>query len=131
MCDGKGRNRQGRRLNKRTVGTDYEKRAGEYLTQQGYTIIAYNFRCCYGEIDIIARDGEYLVFVEVKYRKNLGSGSPFEAVNEKKQYIISRVASYYCLTHGYGENTPCRFDVVGVLGTQIALVQNAFDYAGN
>lgn len=117
-------------MNKRAVGTAYEKQAGEYLMQQGYEIVAYNFRCRYGEIDMIARDGEYLVFVEVKYRKNAESGSPLEAVNAKKQYIISRVASYYCLTHGYGESTPCRFDVVAILGDEISLVRNAFDYAG-
>lgn len=117
-------------MNKRVVGTAYEKQAGEYLMQQGYEIVAYNFRCRYGEIDIIARDGEYLVFVEVKYRRNTESGSPLEAVNAKKQHIISRVASYYCLTHGYGESTPCRFDVVAILGDEISLIRNAFDYAG-
>ncbi len=117
-------------MNKRAVGTAYEKRAGEYLVRQGYEIVAYNFRCRYGEIDIIARDGEYLVFVEVKYRKNIGSGNPLEAVNAKKQHIISRVASYFCLTNGYGENTPCRFDVVAILGDEISLIRNAFDYTG-
>lgn len=121
---------QGESLNKRAIGTAYEKQAGEYLIQQGYEIVEYNFRCRQGEIDIIARDGEYLVFAEVKYRKNTGSGSPLEAVNVKKQQIISRVASYYCLTHGLGESTPCRFDVVAILGDEISLIRNAFEYAG-
>lgn len=98
--------------------------------QQGYEIVAYNFRCRYGEIDIIAREGEYLVFVEVKYRKNANSGNPFEAVDRKKQRVISRVASYYCLTHGYGETTPCRFDVVAILGEKIEVLKNAFEYRG-
>ena len=100
------------------------------MTEQGYQIIEYNFRCRLGEIDIVARDGAYLVFVEVKYRRNGGSGNPLEAVNGKKQKIISRTASYYCLTHGYGEMTPCRFDVVAVLGERIQLIQNAYEYAG-
>ena len=117
-------------MNKRTVGTAYEKQAGTYLMEQGYQILEYNFRCRLGEIDIVAKDGAYLVFVEVKYRKNAASGNPFEAVNHKKQKTISRTASYYCLTHGYGETTPCRFDVVAVLGDQIQVVQNAFEYAG-
>lgn len=117
-------------MNKRAVGTEYEKRAGAHLKKIGYEIIAYNFRCRLGEIDIIARDGEYLVFVEVKYRKDTSSGNPLEAVNGKKQRIISRTASYYCLTHGYGETTPCRFDVVAVLGDEIMVVKNAFEYAG-
>lgn len=117
-------------MNRRAVGTAYEKQAGEYLIQQGYKIVEYNFYCRSGEIDIIARDGEYLVFVEVKYRKNEKNGIPLEAVNKKKQKVISKVASYYCMVHGYGENTPCRFDVVAIFGDEISLVKNAFDYAG-
>ena len=117
-------------MNKRALGTSYEKCAGAYLEQQGYEVLEYNFRCRQGEIDIIAKDGEYLVFVEVKYRKNAAMGSPYEAVDHKKQRIISRTASYYCLTHGYGETTPCRFDVVAVLGEEIQVLKNAFDYAG-
>lgn len=108
----------------------YEQLAGEYLKQQGYEILTYNFRCRYGEIDIIARDGEYLVFVEVKYRRNTKSGSPFEAVHLRKQQVISRVASYYCLTHGCLDCTPCRFDVVAILGEERMLLKNAFDYCG-
>ena len=117
-------------MNKRAVGTSYEKRAGAYLEQQGYEVLEYNFRSRQGEIDIIARDGEYLVFVEVKYRRNAAMGTPFEAVNQKKQRILSRTASYYCLTHGYGETMPCRFDVVAVLGEEIQVLKNAFEYAG-
>lgn len=117
-------------MNKRAVGTAYEKRAGAYLEKQGYQIIEYNFRCRGGEIDIVARDGTYLVFVEVKYRRNEGAGNPLEAVNHKKQQIISKTASYYCLTHGYGEMTPCRFDVAAVLGNEISLIKNAFEYCG-
>ena len=52
-------------MNRRQTGTAYERRAGEYLKEQGYELIGYNFRCRQGEIDIIARDGRYLVFVEV------------------------------------------------------------------
>ena len=101
-----------------------------YLRTQGYEILTYNFRCRSGEIDIIARDGEYLVFVEVKYRRDASRGNPLEAVDRKKQRIISKVASYYCLTHGYGEAMPCRFDVVAMLGEQITLIKNAFEYQG-
>ena len=116
-------------MNKRKIGTDYEKLAGAYLQQQGYEILAYNFRCRIGEIDIVVRDGKYLVFVEVKYRGSSQAGNPLEAVHFKKQQSISRTASYYCLKHGYGENTPCRFDVVGICGEEYVLVKNAFEYA--
>lgn len=117
-------------MNKRAVGAAYEKKAGKYLEQQGYQVLEYNFRCRRGEIDIIAQEGAYLVFAEVKYRRDVGSGDPLEAVDLKKQRIISKTASYYCLTHGYGETTPCRFDVIAVLGEEIRLIRNAFDYCG-
>lgn len=117
-------------MNKRAVGTAYEKWAGEYLKELGYEILEYNFRCRIGEIDMIARDGEYLVFLEVKYRAGAGSGNPLEAVDWKKQRIISKVAAYYCLTHGYDETTSCRFDVVAILGDEISLIKNAFEYVG-
>ena len=109
------------------MGTAYEKLAGAYLEQQGYEILEYNYRCRMGEIDIVARQDGYLVFVEVKYRADNTVGNPFEAA---KQRTISKVASYYCLTHGYGTSTPCRFDVAAVLGEQIKVIQNAFDYQG-
>ena len=79
---------------------------------------------------IVAKDGEYLVFVEVKYRSSGRSGSPLEAVDSRKQRIISKVASYYCLTHGYGEASPCRFDVVAIKGEEYTLIKNAFEYVG-
>ena len=56
------------------TGAEYEQKAGAYLEEQGYEILEYNFRCRAGEIDIVARDGEYLVFCEVKYRASGGGG---------------------------------------------------------
>lgn len=130
--------REGKRLvrqimtgvNKRLIGTVYEKAAGSYLMKQGYQILQYNFRCRMGEVDIIAKDGAYLVFVEVKYRTNTASGEPLEAVDLQKQRKISKAAAYYCMTHGYGETTPCRFDVAAILGNDIQLIKNAFEYCG-
>lgn len=115
-------------MNKRKVGAAYERLAGAYLERQGYEILQYNFRAGTGEIDIVAREGGYLVFVEVKYRAGGAAGNPLEAVDGKKQRKISKTASYYCLAHGHGADTPCRFDVVAVLGGKIKVVKNAFDY---
>ncbi len=117
-------------MNKRTIGSTYEKLAGNFLEQSGCKILEYNFRCRLGEIDIIAKDGEYLVFAEVKYRKTAAQGVPALAVNRKKQQTISRVAAFYCLTHGLGETTPCRFDVISVCGNEIKVIKNAFEYQG-
>ncbi|MDD6057624.1 MAG: YraN family protein [Clostridiales bacterium] len=117
-------------MNKRAIGTTYERQVGAYLQNQGYRILEYNFRCKSGEIDIVARDGSCLVFVEVKYRKNKDKGMPLEAVNRKKQQTISNVAACYCLMHGYCQETPCRFDVAAVLGEELTLIKNAFEYCG-
>lgn len=113
-------------MNKRTTGTEYETLAAKYLEQQGYKIIEKNFRCRQGEIDLIAREGPYLVFIEVKYRKNASMGTAIEAVNTKKQNVIRKVASYYLVSNHLSQQTPCRFDVIGITGEQIELIKNAF-----
>ena len=113
-------------MNQRQVGTQYESMAVQYLTEAGYHILERNFRCRTGEIDIIAKDGAYLVFVEVKYRASAACGSALEAVDYRKQQSILRVAQYYMVSHGYGTQTNCRFDVVAIQGTEIMLIQNAF-----
>lgn len=110
----------------RMIGSRYEKLAAAYLIEKGYHILEYNYRYSSGEIDLIGRQGEYLVFIEVKYRKTATCGDPAEAVTRKKQQRILRTAECYLLTHGYGENTPCRFDVVTILGQEIRMIQNAF-----
>ena len=66
--------------NKRQIGAEHEKLSGDYLKSQGYEILEYNFFSRYGEIDIVARHGEYLVFAEVKFRKTLAAGHPFEGI---------------------------------------------------
>lgn len=113
--------------NKRTIGTAYEEQAVLFLQQKGYYIVEKNFRCRQGEIDIVARDGQYLVFVEVKYRKASANGLPEEAVDRRKQQKIIRTAQYYLYQKNLGEDCPCRFDVVGICGDRIRLTQNAFE----
>ena len=113
--------------NKREVGANYEKIAGEYLILQGYEIIEYNFYSRIGEIDIVAKHNGYLVFVEVKYRENEEKGHPLEAISLKKQRSISKCAFYYLQKHKVQEEA-VRFDVVGILGNKIQVIQNAFDF---
>jgi len=118
----------GNRRNLRALGTLMERRAGDFLIHEGYHICEYNFRCRMGEIDIVALDGDTLVFVEVKYRADKKHGSPFEAVNIRKQRVISRCADFYRVRYRVPANRPCRFDVVGISGGQITLIRNAFCY---
>lgn len=116
-------------LNKREKGSFYEKEAGKYLESKGYEIVEYNYRCRPGEIDIVAKDGEYLVFCEVKYRKTNNKGNALEAVAFSKQKTLSKCALYYVTEKGLSY-LPCRFDVVGIDGGKLTLIQNAFDYIG-
>lgn len=99
--------------------------ACDYLKKRDYKILERNFRCRSGEIDIIALDQDYLVFIEVKYRKDKAFGSPRESVNYYKQRNITKVASYYLLiNNAYDYN--CRFDVVEITGEHIELIKDAF-----
>lgn len=79
---------------------------------------------------MIARDGDYLVFVEVKYRSSEDAGGPLAAVGRTKQRIISKVAQFYLLSHYQTLDIACRFDVIGFHGQNIRWVKNAFDYCG-
>ena len=115
--------------NKRKTGTEYERKAGDYLEENGYEILEYNFRCRTGEVDIIARDGEYLVFCEVKYRSDAKSGHPAEAVDRKKQQSISKCALYYITSRNLMD-MPCRFEVIGFEGDTMTVYPDAFDYIG-
>lgn len=112
--------------NNRETGSRHESQAAVFLTEQGYVILERNYRCRSGEIDLIAKDNGYLVFIEVKYRSSGYSGDPAEAVDMKKRHKIAGAARYYLLTHGYGEDIPCRFDVVAILGDEVRVVKDAF-----
>ena len=102
-----------------------EALAADYLRKQGYQIVGANYRCRFGEIDLIAKDGEYLVFCEVKYRSDGRKGSPLEAVSTGKQRTIFRCAMFY-LSENHIEDMPCRFDVIGIEGTKVTHIKNAF-----
>lgn len=112
----------------RQIGTVYEKKAAMFLAKQGYQILEKNFRCRQGELDLIARQGRYLVFVEVKYRQNKRSGFPEEAVGFRKQQRIIAAAKYYMYRRNMPEDTPCRFDIVGICGEETYVIKNAFEY---
>lgn len=109
------------------MGAYYEQAAIEYLMAKGYRIVEKNYRTSYGEIDIIAQLDAELVFCEIKYRASFVHGNPLEAVDQRKQRKISRVALFYYATHGYREEIPCRFDVIGIYGDgTIHHIENAF-----
>jgi putative endonuclease len=114
-------------MNNREVGTAFEQKASEYLIHNGYRILSRNFRCKIGEIDLIAMDGAYLCFIEVKYRSGTAKGFPAEAITPSKIRRITRTAQFYMLMHKIPQDTPCRFDAVVILEDEISLIKNAFD----
>lgn len=112
--------------NKRKTGSRYEEQAAAFLKKQGMRIVEQNYRCRSGEIDLIARDGRYLVFVEVKYRANESAGTALEAIDYRKAAQVRRVAALYLMEKHYPEETPCRFDAVGIDGDKVTHIKDAF-----
>lgn len=94
------------------LGQKGEDMACSYLENKGFVLVQKNFRCRKGEVDLIMKDGEILVFIEVKYRRSLHFGSPFEAIDIKKQEKLLDVSRYYLYTQAY--KGPLRFDAVGI-----------------
>lgn len=113
-------------MNKRQLGTQKETVAAAYLEKEGYEIVERNYYTRHGEIDIIAKEEEYLVFVEVKYRSDKDYGTPAQNINKAKIKHLEYSARAYLYLKGYPDNTPVRFDVVEILGSEINLIRNAF-----
>ncbi|MDX1303843.1 YraN family protein [Photobacterium sp.] len=104
-------------LNKRQQGQVYEAMAERFLQRHHLSPVTRNFQCRSGEIDLIMRDGDCWVFVEVKYRKQIHFGSPAEAVNWRKQQKLKRAALFWLQKNGLSsEHTAFRFDVVAIQG---------------
>ena len=94
-------------------GTAAEELACRYLEAQGLALVMRNFRCRWGELDLIMRDGEQLVFVEVRSRRYTRYGTPAESITRAKQQRLLRAAAFYLQYQQL--DLPCRFDVVAIL----------------
>ncbi len=103
-----------------------EQRACDFLLSHQLTLVERNFRCVHGELDLIMREGETLVIVEVRFRKNAKYGSALESVTASKQAKLIATTEFYLNT--LTGNTPAiRFDVIGILGEgELEWIQNAF-----
>lgn len=107
--DGGERKNNARQL----LGRKGEQMAADALRERGYRIVEHNFRCRYGEIDLIAEEREDLVFVEVKTRRGNAFGLPEEAVTLTKRRKLAQVASYYLDLHAESDRS-WRIDVVAI-----------------
>jgi putative endonuclease len=122
--------RRGRPLSNQLSGAWGEELALRYLVRQGYVLLERNYRTRYGELDLILRHGDILVFVEVKLRRGTGFGHPLEAVTPRKQASIRSLARQYLLERRPGFFDTLRFDVVGILvgvgEPEVVHIENAF-----
>ncbi len=112
-----------------SLGKEGEELAVRFLKKKGYRVIEKNYRTPFGEIDIIAKDKDAIVFIEVKTREGTDFGQPFEAVNIHKRQKIAKVALSYLKR--FKEEPRCRFDVVSILykgkNAEIELLKDAFE----
>jgi putative endonuclease len=103
---------------KRKVGDEKERLAEDFLLQQGFSLIERNFFCKMGEIDLIMKDQDYLVFIEVRYRDSQEFGGALASITASKQKKLRRTAEFYLIQAFGNTPPPCRFDVIAIEGNK-------------
>lgn len=113
------------------IGRDAEELAERYLSRHGLMLVMRNYRCRRGEIDLVMRDADTLVFVEVRRRTSHAFGGGVASVDSRKRTRLVAAAEHYLMMKRIGDERPCRFDVVAIDGrsprTTIEWVRDAFD----
>lgn len=113
----------------KTDGMAAEALAADYLRRNGLELLEANYRCRFGEIDLVMRDGKQIVFVEVRLRSHDTFGGASASITATKQQKLTRAAEHYLMTHG---NLPCRFDAVlmdALASNRLTWLKNAFEAA--
>lgn len=117
-------------MTSRATGQHYEALARTHLERAGLNFIAANVNYRFGELDLVMREADTLVFVEVRYRQNTRFGGGLASVTTTKQRRIARAASAWLATHPRESQRPCRFDVIAISGRETApeleWIRNAF-----
>jgi putative endonuclease len=115
------------KINQNNPGLLAENIAARYLIEQGLTMLAKNYHCRFGEIDLIMQDQSTLVFIEVRLRSSLGFGNAGSSITKQKQLKLTRTALHYLQAHG---DAACRFDAILMDKADVAnlvWLRNAFD----
>ena len=116
------------------IGNAAESLACDYLQQHGLKLICRNYRAPYGELDLIMRDHDYMVFVEVRFRRHARYGSGADSVTASKQDKLIKTALYYLQRHPKQAKQPVRFDVVSLSAvddrSDIEWIKDAFQAEG-
>ncbi|CAH0275390.1 YraN family protein [Pseudomonas sp. PA-7-1E] len=113
-------------------GKDAELHALDYLQQQGLRLLAQNWLCKRGELDLVMLDGDTVVFVEVRYRKHAQWGGALASIDERKRQKLILAAQFFLQKEHHWADRPCRFDVVAMESTpsgtaDLTWLKNAFD----
>lgn len=115
------------KMNENNAGLEAEKLAATFLVNHGLKLVAQNYHCRFGEIDLIMKDAKTLVFIEVRLRSNSQFGSAASSITPQKQKKLILTAQHYLQQHG---QSACRFDVILMNKTDInhiEWIRNAFD----
>lgn len=115
-------------MDKTRRGAEAERRAAAYLQARGLKLLACNWRCRFGEIDLILLEGDTLVFVEVRARRGPGFGGAGESITAAKRRRLTRSAEVYLAQTGH--RGPCRFDAILIEGERLVWLRNAFGAGG-
>ncbi|MFT5781473.1 MAG: putative endonuclease [Pseudomonas sp.] len=114
------------------AGRAAEQQARSHLERHGLRLLAQNWACRVGELDLVMLDGDTVVFVEVRYRRHAGWGGALESVDARKRNKVSAAAQYFLLQESRWAKHPCRFDVVAMSASEqpnerLNWIKNAFD----
>jgi putative endonuclease len=117
---------------RQTSGRIAEQQARQHLEQQGLRLLAQNWACRVGELDLVMQDGDTVVFVEVRYRSHIGWGGALESIDARKRNKVSAAAQYFLQQQPHWAKHPCRFDVVAISASEqpsqrLNWIKNAFD----
>lgn len=120
------------RISTQQRGDAAEAQARQYLEQHGLCLLAQNWRCRVGELDLVMLDADTVVFVEVRYRRHSAWGGAVESVDARKREKLSRAAQHFLQQEARWAKYPCRFDVIAITAdsqapAQLNWIQNAFD----
>jgi putative endonuclease len=105
-----------------------EKEACNYLKSKGLKFITQNYRCFFGEIDLIMQEKDVLVFIEVRLRTHKNFASALESIDSRKQQKLLKSAMHYLQKHRLIDEIDCRFDVIGFSNNTIEWIKDAFSY---
>ena len=112
---------------RRATGDHFEGAARSFLEQQGLRLIQANFLCRLGELDLVMRDRDTVVFVEVRYRRSSAFGGAVGSITLAKQRRLVRAAQVWLRCHPADARRPCRFDVLAFEGESVEWIRSAFD----